>query len=378
MKRRMIGVLAFILATCLGAYGVGAYFLRGDSASSPNPPLPTPKYQVIDGLAVETAALDLGEVWEQPEYVHELVIHNQSPVTKEIQDILPSCGCSSVEPRALKIPSGGEAIVRMKIDLAFRRPREMGLARRPIVVEIWPVGKSSAPRREGWQVHGIIKSRVTLDTAALDFGDEPVRGQSPLSRTAIAKVHIPDTKLQVKAVPPHVTIASRPQNGSADEFELTIAPKPLLEAGSFRCKVKVDLVTAAGARLSGVVLPVSGRMRPEVRALPSQVVFGPQRVGQTAEATVTLQAPAGEVWVVDHIEMESEDVRVERFTDRRISLHQTFRIRQRISRTGHQASTVRFFVRKGEESPVPLPMEVSYDGDKDGILTKTSNKGDKP
>lgn len=38
---------------------------------------------------------------------------------------------------------------------------------------------------------------------------------------------------------------------------------------------------------------------------------------------------------------------------------------------------VRFFVRKGQEGLVPLTMEVSYDGDKSGILSEAVDKGDK-
>ena len=332
MTLRTIVLAILVPISCLAAYLLGANWLGINSGGSPKFPSPTPRFHVIDGLAVENAALDLGEIWEQTEYVHELVIRNQNPVTEEIQDILPSCGCLSVEPRTLNIPSGGTATVRLKIDLASRKPGEIGLANRPFVVEIWPIRKRSPERREGWQVHGIIRSRVTLDILALDFGDEPVCGQPPLSRKVIARIHVPDVKLQVKAAPAHVTVEARPHLGSGDAFELTIAPKSLLEAGPFRCKVSLDLITDSGKRLSGVILPVSGRMRPEVRALPSRLVFGPRRVGQTVEATVTLQAPAGELWSVDHIELQSDDVRVERFDSPRIVSRQTFRIRQRAIR----------------------------------------------
>jgi hypothetical protein len=326
---------------------------------------------------VENTALDLGAIWEQAEYVHDLLIHNQSPVTEEIQDILPSCGCLSVEPRSLKIPSRGTARVRLKIDLVSRKPSEIGLAERPLVVEIWPLRKGSPQRQGGWQVRGIIKSRVTLDVLDLDFGDEPVRGQLPLSRKVNATIQVPDAKLRVRAIPESVIVVAQPRIGSANTFELTIAPKSLLAAGSFRCEVRIDLVRSSGKQLSGVVLPVSGRMRPEVRALPSRLVFGPKRIGETVEATVTLQAPTGEDWVVDHMEMESDDVRVARFANPRILSRQVFRIRQRISQTGLQSSMVRFFVRKGQAEPVPLTMEITYDGDKDGIVSETGDKGDK-
>jgi hypothetical protein len=90
---------------------------------------------------------------------------------------------------------------------------------------------------------------------------------------------------------------------------------------------------------------------------------------------VTLQAPADAKWVVDHIETESEDVEVKRLADSRIPSSQLFRVRQVIRKAGHQSSTIRFFVRKGQTDPVPLSMEVSYDGDEIGTLSGIPEKG---
>src|SRR5205085_12391442 len=62
-----------------------------------------------------------------------------------------------------------------------------------------------------------------------------------------------------------------------------------LPVGPFSCSVQIDLISKSGERLPGVVLPIAGKMQPEVRAIPAQLVFGPRRVGQTAESSVTLQ-----------------------------------------------------------------------------------------
>ncbi len=338
-------------------------------------PPPTPKYQVIDGLAIENAALELGDIWEQPESFHELTIHNQSETTAEISDLLPSCGCLSVQPRTMKIPPHGSAAIRLQLDLTAKTNSQRQTPSRSFAVTIWPRRKGMPDRKEGWNLSATINSRITLDVLSLEFGDEPIRGQPPLSRTVIARVHVPNARLQAKAVPEIVTVAVCPRGGMEGEYALRIAPKPTLAVGMFRGKVCLDLRAENGERLPGIVLPISGEMRPEVRPLPASLVFGPLRIGQTAEATVTLQAPAGENLVVDHIETESEDVQVKRLAKSSVPDSQLFRLQQRIRKPGHQASKVRFFVRKGSAEPEPLTMEVNYDGDEKGILSGPAAKG---
>lgn len=337
-----------------------------------------PSVHVIDGLAVEANSLDLGELWEQSDYSHAFVIHNQNKKKYEILDFATSCSClQTIEPRSLSIAPDALATVRLKLDLTKRTLAEVGQHKRAFHVEILPLGKESMPKPPGWRLHGIIKSRVTVDTLALDYGDEAVRGQPPRERKVMATVHVADTSLQARVVPDSATVRLHPAKDSSSRFELVITPRPTLSVGSFSCKLHLDLLTRNGDLLQGCILPISGQMQSEVRALPARLVFGPRRVGQIAEAMTTLQVPVGEEWVVDHIETESADVWVERVVRKELPLGQTFRVRQRVSKSGHQSSKVRFFVRKERNDPVPITMEVSYDGDEEGILSGASAKGDR-
>lgn len=336
---------------------------------------PPPRFDVIDGLAVEASTLDLGEVWEQDDYPYDLVIHNRNDAAAEIFDVAVSCGCvEAIEPRSLTLAPGTTATIRLKLNLAKRTSRERGLPKRPFEVEIHPLRRSSMTPQPGWRLHGVIKSRVTLDTLFLDFGDTAVRGQPPFARKVAAGVHMADARLRMKVVPDLVAVEVRPAEGSANRFDLLLAPRPSLPVGPFECKVHLDLETKDGERLSGVGLPVTGKMQPEVRAIPAQLVFGPRRIGQTAESTVTLQVPKGEDWVVDHIETDAAGVRVEPVAASGMPPGRVFRVRQSITKVGHQSSTIRFFVRKGHGDPVPLAMKVSYDGDESGVLSGTDDK----
>jgi hypothetical protein len=385
MKFRLVFLLVLIAASGLGAYllgsksgsGLGSYYFGLKADSSHNDVDPLLSEQEISGLVVDGATLDLGEIPEQVDYPYHLNIHNRTAKPAEILDLPVSCGCvEGVEPRTLTIAPGGTATVRLKLNLAKRNYGEQALTKRPFEVTIRPVLKASSGQPGSWRLHGIIESRVTLDTLFLDFGDAPVRGQPPISRKVVATVHVPDASLEASVASESMaTVAVKRVNGSTMQFELTVAPAPTLPLGPFSCEINVSLITKDGARLSGVVLPVAGKVQPEVRAIPAQLAFGPRRVGQTAESTVTLQVPEGETWAVDHIEIDSPGVRVDVVAGQGTLTGRVFRVRQHVAIAGHQISTVRFFVRKAHDDPVALAMDVSYDGDSAGVISDANENG---
>jgi hypothetical protein len=353
------GAIAYALGTRFGCH------LRPDSCDDSA----ALTHEIIDGLAVDLKDLELGEVWEEGSFFHELPIHNQNETPVKVLDFQVSCGCVAVEPHALSIPAGQTGTIQLKLDLTHRKPGEIGLAARPFALEVRPVTKRAQPSQAGWHLHGAIKSRVALDSLALDFGEFPIRGQSACSRTVVATVQPPTSQAVVTFDRNVLAVQTKRRATSSDQYELTIAPLPTLESGRFESSVDVDVRTAEGKRLSGVRFPVSGNMQPEVRPLPARVVFGARKIGETAESTVTLQQPASQEWTIDHIELESSDVDVEEINARERSLGRCFRVRQRIVKEGQQTNVVRFTVRQGKDKSIVVPMEVAYYGDATGELS---------
>jgi hypothetical protein len=363
--------IRWLLAIVILGLSFGAAYWAGLVARQANQP---PPMEVIEGLAVAAADLDMGEVWEEKGIARKLHIRNQTPGHIEIHDIQQTCSCTDIKPRRLSIAAGETATIDLTLDLTHRTYSERGQARRPFAVGIYPVLDPKAQPRLGWRLYGIINSRVTVDTPSIDFGEEVVCGQRPLARKVIATVHVADASLRAHVVPDLATVRLNALKESTSRFELIVAPLPTLPLGPFSFELQLDLITKLGDHLPGVIVPITGRMQPAVRALPARLVFGPQRVGHSVEATVTLQVPVAENWIVNHIETESNDVVVERFVHPDTSFRPTFRVRQRIRNPGHQSSKVRFFVRKGHGDPVTLTMEVSYDGDEEGVLSEANEK----
>jgi len=317
-----------------------------------------------DGLTVSAADLDLGEVWNISEFIRDLAIRNKTGADKKIEDFATSCFCTAVEPRRLTIPAGGAATVHVRIDPNHRSPDEANLAARPFAVEIKPIQDVSLPHRAGWTMHGLFKSRVTLNVLTVHFGQDVAQGAPPPTRTVLATVHMPFQRLAARLEPPSIgTVDVGRDAVKPDRAEIRITPSNTLPTGPFKGAVVVDVVDMDGNALPGATLPVAGDVQPGARLLPARVILGAHPVGTAAETVVVLQAPADAAWTVDRIETDSADIFVEATTAEGIPTGRAFRVRQKAAREGNQTDTVRFVVRKGGGPPITLPMEVTCLGE---------------
>jgi hypothetical protein len=219
MKLRLVTVAALFAASAFGAY----YFGIAAAQYANNTPSQTQSEAVIDGLAVDLASLDLGELPEQAHYP-------------------------------------ASASVRLKLNLVKRNYGEQGLARRPFEVSIHPILKAHGQQPLAWNLHGVIKSHVTLSTAFLDFGEAPARGQTPVSRKVTATIHETNARLEATVEPKALaTIDIKPVEGSDNQFAVLVTPDPNLPVGGFSGKVHIELRARAGQNLPGVILPSLAR-----------------------------------------------------------------------------------------------------------------------
>jgi hypothetical protein len=322
----------------------------------------------IQGLIVPGSALDIGRIWDEKEVSCDLPVENQTANEISIAYIDVSCNCTSVEPRAITVAPRQTAILRLKIDPTHRTPREVGLIERPFAVEVTPqIQKGIRPRGGGWVVHGIVRSRVTLDALSVQFGESIVYGQPAMPRKACATAHIPVERLEVTTGNQLVKVDVAREKQNPDQFTLSITPKPGLPQGRFASDITIDLITPHGDRLRGTVLPVQGDVQPEVRPLPAKVMLGLKRVGDQAKATVVLQGPSDADMAVEHIETNSPDTNVEAVDLPGSPSGRTFRITQRVTREGEQKSTVRFFLHQRTGEPLRIvTTDVHYCGEVPG------------
>jgi len=367
-RRRLFRLRAVVFGLTAAASCKAAYFLAQNLArwlrAEPVAAANSPTEFECQGLTIAASDLDLGDVWETSEFIHDMTIRNPSGSEKQIGDFATSCLCTAVEPRSAVIPAGGTAIVHVHIDPTHRSPDQASLAVRPVGVEITPMLSTSQPHEAGWQIHGVFRSRVTLNVLSLHFGETVVQGLPSPMRKATATVHVPMQGLQAKVEPAGVAAVSlAPAPDNPARVEIHISPANTLPVGPFKGEVRIDVVDASGAVLAGAVLPIAGEIQPEARLLPARVLLGVHPVGTSAETVVALQAPMDAPWTVEHMEADSPDVFVEATTAEGIPAGRAFRVRQRVMREGDQTDMVRFVVRKGSRPPMTLTMEVTVHGE---------------
>lgn len=317
----------------------------------------------VTGLSVAAQDLDLGEVWEEKGFSWRLPIRNETKHVVTIKKFVVSCGCTGIEPQSLTIPPGETATVSLTINLLNRHPGEYGMDRRALEILLQPVTAEGFPGRAGWKMRGTIQSRVTLNTQAVHFGDQPIHGQTPVSRRVLATVHVPCQRLEVAANPLVIRANVNRVEGRDSQFEILLSPNPAMPPGKFQTSAEIKVVTPAGDVLLAFELPVEGTMQRGIRVLPERVLMEPKPVGESTEAIVTLQAIPGMSVVVDHVETDSPGLQVESVEIEGLPAKSAYRIRQRVTKEGEQTASVRFVVRKEGKKLVTLPAEVNFRGD---------------
>jgi hypothetical protein len=311
---------------------------------------------------VATASLNLGEVWEDANFMCHLPVENRSGDDITVLEFAVACNCISVEPKTLTIPVGKTQQIRLTLDLAHRNPQELGLQERPFELEITPRLKGGYSRK-GWKLKGIVKSRVTADTLALNFGEACVQGEPSSSRKVVATLHVPAQGIEARVDPKVATSLVTRRKDDPTQFEIWITPTTGLLAGPFRSDLRIHTQIADGQALPGVTIPILGRVQPPAQILPARIFFPALPVGQTAEQVVVLQAPTTVPVQVTSIESESVDVKVNPTTVDGVPSGRAFRISQRIAHSGDQSSAVRFHIRKSEAGPPNVvAVEVRYYG----------------
>ena len=230
-----------LVPSCLLAYWVGSNLLPPPQRDGENSA--TPQVTSIAGLSIDPVALDLGEVWEEKIAICKIPITNKTSAPIEIMSFAASCGCcTAIEPRQLTISAGQTAEVRVHLDTTHRGASDMGLPRRPLVVEVTPSIRNLDPSRPGWVVRGIVNSRVTLNVLNVHFGDSPVQGQTPVRRKVVATAHVPLDRLEANVDPALAAVQVVPHGSDKKQFDLLIAPRADLAPGSLEANVTLHAV----------------------------------------------------------------------------------------------------------------------------------------
>jgi hypothetical protein len=389
-------VVAAIPVLCGAGYYLGA--LAAGSLGT------RAEFPTVNGLYIDPGSLDVGEVWEDPEYHVPLTVKNLGSQTQTIVDFQPSCHCVDIEPRNLIVPANQSVRLTVALDLTRRTPDQVGLARRPLLVSLRPVFQGDFGAASGWELRASVRSRVSLESAQIAFADQCTRGGTAVWRKVKATAHFPLERLEVYAPPEIADVRSEPLAHDPGKYIILVSPRPSLPAGPFQFQVQVDAVEAGGSTHRCASIEAYGEMQPPVQVFPRMLLLGEHRVGTRVEADVCLhlpttgpsatsvpdQLPTAESklaflpdedpgarpaldlnldlerkrygqWFVDHIETAGPGTIVKEGgtqPDGVVMLHVT----QNIEHPGDQTSRVRVVVRNPNRELEPITIEIRYHG----------------
>jgi hypothetical protein len=365
MKQKQALVLVLVALACAAGY------LAGRQGRAPGPDQPSPPAQSIDGLVVDGNVLKLGEVQEDREFTCAIPICNETDREINVERFGLGCAsCMSVEPASIRIGPGRTETVKLKIDLSQRRLTDFGQPTRTYSGSFWPIiqgaTRSNKPGENLWQVTALVKSSITIDMSAVNFGESPVSGQPAAPIKVRVTAHIPLRSLTAQADAAILSVRVRPLDSHLNQFEVLVVPRADLPPGRFQAGLSVEPVAADGQRLPALVLPVAGEVQEEIHPLPVRLLLGTRTIGTEAEEVVVLQAPAGARLEVTGIQTDSSDVHVEPTIVPGSPDGRTFRVVQKVTAIGDRRSTVRFVIRDRSGMTRTALMEVSYRGEAAG------------
>ncbi len=314
----------------------------------------------VNGLYIEPTSLDMGEVWETPRHTFRLRIQNIGSIARTITRFQTTCGCLELEPPGQTIAPGGKAEFTAHLDLTHRLPYQWGVGQWPVSVRLDPVFKEDFAPTPGWEVKGIVRSRVSINTPRLAFEDQCSHGGARVWQKIRAKAYVPLKSLRASILPKSAEVRVESSAANPEDYFIFVSPNPSLPIGRFHFQVQLQAVTLDGEIHPCSAIEVVGEMQPSSRVTPRMVLLGEHTIPTEAEADVTLRLPAKD-WKIDHIETDTTDTLV---TQAKAELEEGVRlhITQRIRQVGDHVSIIRIAVRKPDKQVEIVPVEVRYYG----------------
>lgn len=306
------------------------------------------------GLWIPPENLDFGEVWEQKALPWVLPLENRSGEDITVEDLITSCGCAAVkiEPRPLTIARGQTGEVRLTLDLTPKD--EESRQKRLRDVNISFAVRLDRPLPMMVNLRGKVRRALVLTPSAIQYGDILSRGAPFVAREVTIDELVPLSEIRARCDSAFgsVTVGQPRQENGARRRTLTFTPSQKLPEGPFSTAVELVGVAPNGGLLPPVLLPVAGKVMPEIMAIPECLDFGVHRPGEIVEGTVVLQSAAQRPFEVTDVAVASERPNagclvVKPRPSARSAVHR-IDFTLRLDAVGRQSGQIQFLVRNAD------------------------------
>jgi hypothetical protein len=343
-RRGLLPKVAAILvvgAACAAAFWVGTY--RSSRLNNST-------------LVIDDQSLDLGDVWEDDKYQCAVPITNVGDKDVVIADFFSSCTCLSIQPRRMSLAAHASA--QLTLSLKLTTPSK-DPGPKPVLIRLAPLLEGEPAALAGWTIRARVHKAISLDTNRINYGEVRYDCPMPTAQTrATCLTKIADltpvfdsSKLTVQTI-----------KGASDSTEYYIRVKLTnrVEPGDFESQVQLRPLLDGGRTLPAKSCTVYATIVDDIYAIPSAMVLGGRLLGHTATDTVVLTSRTGKPFLVESVQIPSDDLTVEPVKIAQ-DFRRVFHIWQKVRLPGTQLITVTFkCTREGKSILIRVP--VSHTG----------------
>ena len=320
---------------------------------------PSASATVMNGLIVDLAHLNVGEVWDDSPAAIPLPVRNTTARPVRIAGFAQTCDCESVSPESLIIQPAATATVTVTADLTPTTPEESRNPSRPFQVSVSPKDVDGRPMGT-WVVRGTARSRITVSDPKLHFGDVLPGRPFPVLSTTV-RTHAPVSDLVVAADLPNIKVTACRRTDDPSQYDIRLTPTAGLAPGPFAGRVALTLTAPDGTATTLRLIQFDGVMVAAVRATPGHLLFGRLASGSVAEADVVLRGPAAPPSVL-RVTADRPELSVALAPAAKAATGKSiYRVTVRPKQLGSYASTVSFIVRDTEGRELTLPVAVWFE-----------------
>jgi hypothetical protein len=312
-------------------------------------------------LIIDKAQLDMGRIWEIPDFKYPITLTNASNKPLHITSFHASCSCTSIEPNSFKLLPFESGTLNLTFDLTHRPNRE-DASTASFDVEIQPVFGSKIPQQKAWHFFAEVIRAYSASPASIDFEDTLTRGQPFASRHVRLTSAVEIADLHESGAHPGIQITVTRACRQPDVFDLEVNPQADLPAGRLAMNMHFVGLTPDGAQVPGAI-PVLGRVLEDVYASPEAIVFGARPLYTTVEDTLLIQSRTDKILWLTKTSSDDPEVKTILLPTARSGCL-AFKVSQRVSRQGSSRGTVTLCGtlsgQKSESWKINVP--VSYHG----------------
>lgn len=264
-------------------------------------------------LFVDEADLDLGTIWQQPNYECAVLIYNKSTRDVAISNLQPSCNCTEVSPRSFSLRPNESRRVNLSIDLMNGISAD-GEVIEPFLVSL--EAQVSRPRTvvEELRIKGFVRRSFVVKPQKVHLvgASEIIDGVLPkrFFLEVDPQLDISELTARVSKEIGDVRVIRR---DATHTYEVELRPKGNLPRGPIKGTLALESVLPSGESGPKLEIEVRGQVSGPVGLSPPEIVVKNEddSIDSGGLNSTTLVSRDNSTWRIVEVSSDNEAVQAQ-------------------------------------------------------------------